>query len=85
MTCPTNEQLARMTDEQILGPPGGVTAEHLAAHYPVQLVPYTAEEAEAFAADHDPGAASAVEGACWIDLERRRLVNMPGCGCDRPQ
>ena len=85
MTCPTDAQLAAMTDEQILGPPEGATPDDLAAHYPVQLGPYTAEEAEAFAADHDPGAASAVDGACWIDLERRRLVHMPYCGCGRPQ
>ena len=69
MTCPTNEQLAAMTDEEILGPPEGATPDDPAAHYPVRLGPCTAEQAEAFAADHDPGAADCVEGACWIDLE----------------
>ena len=60
MICPTNEQLAAMTDAEVLGPPDA-TADHLCVHYPVQVGPYNADEWEA---DHDPGAASAVDGAC---------------------
>ena len=74
-----------MTDEQILGPPGGATPDDLAAHYPVQLGTYTAEEAAEWGAFYDPAASRSLEGACWIDLKCRRMVHGSKCACNRPQ
>ena len=80
--APTDEELAAMTDEEILGPgidinnPFGDQKEvYLGDRYPVCL-----------GADTPPPGTSIETGpmrVCWIDLPARRLHHVPGCRCIR--
>ena len=81
-TCPTDELLRAMGEEEILGPPEGATADDLAGRYPIML----GEVSDGMAVDLglcDDGCefASELGSHCYIDLERRTVVHGPACTC----
>lgn len=81
---PTDEELAAMTDEEILGPGididnpfGPHDREYLADYYRVCLGSAPLGTVAAAIVDGRP-----IRG-CWIDLEARRLHHLPSCRCLR--
>ena len=82
--APTDEELAAMTEEEILGPGididdpfGPRDREDLADRYPVCLGHVSAAAAADLGALVEDGPIR----ECWIDLEARRLHHVSGCRC----
>ena len=83
---PTDEELAAMTDEEILGPEPDLDnpfaprdREYPGDRYPVCLGSVSAAAAADLGVIVDPTPMR----ECWIDLKARRLHHVPGCCCIR--
>ena len=83
-SCPSDDQFAAMSADEILGPPSA-PVEHISARYPVcfridpeELLAEFGITALHTELDEDP---HDEHEECWIDLDNRRVVYGPGCSC----